>query len=64
MLDHETVFAPGALLGPGAHGSGRSMTTEVTIGDGPPEPCVEVTDRRLRSTVHLSPRCALTVTRT
>ena len=33
VLDHETVFAPGALLGPGAQGaSGRNSTTEVVIG--------------------------------
>ena len=63
VLDHETVFAPGALMGPGGQGSGRSMTTEVIVGRALPEPCVEVTDRCLRATVHLSPLCALTVTR-
>ena len=63
VLDHETVFAPGGLMGVGAHGSGRRMVTEVAVGRALPEPCVEVTDRCVRSTVHLSPRCALTVTR-
>ncbi len=64
VLDHETVFAPGPLLGVGAHGGGRSMASVVAIGRALPNPCVEVTDGRLCSTVHLSPVCALTVTRT
>jgi urease accessory protein len=64
VLDHETLFAPGALLGPGAQGSGRTMATEVSIGAVLPLPCVEVSDQYLRSTVHLSPRCALVTTRT
>ena len=63
VLDHETVFAPGPLMGPGGQGNGRSMTTEVIIGRALPEPCVEVTDHCLRATVHLSPLCALIVTR-
>jgi urease accessory protein len=63
VVDHETVFAPGALLGPGAQGAGRSMTTEVLIGAVLPRPFVEVTEHCLRSTVHLSPLCALTTTR-
>jgi urease accessory protein len=64
VLDHETVFAPGALMGPGAQGSGRSLTTEVVIGGVLPQSSVEVTDRCLRSAVHLSPICALVTTRT
>ena len=63
VLDHETVFAPGALMGPGAQGAGRTMTTEVIIGGVLPEASVEVTERCLRSTVHLTPTCALITTR-
>jgi urease accessory protein len=62
VLDHETMFAPGALLGPGAQGARRMMTTEVVVGAVLPAPCVEVTDHRLRSAVHLSPLCALVTT--
>jgi urease accessory protein len=64
VLDHETVFAPGSLMGPGANGRGRSMTTEVLIGAALPPENVEVTDTCLRSVVHLSPCCALVTTRT
>jgi urease accessory protein len=64
VLDHETVFAPGALMGPGAQGHGRNVTTEVAIGEMLPRPAVEVTEHCLRSTVHLSPICALMTTRT
>ena len=35
--------------------AGATMATEVTIGGALPDPSVEVTDRGLRSTVHLSP---------
>lgn len=63
VLDHEVVLSPGALLGPGAHGLGRSMTTEVRIGPHLPDPCVHVDDGCLCSTVHVSPSCALTTTR-
>jgi urease accessory protein len=64
VLDHETVFAPGALMGPGAQGSGRTLTTEVVIGAVLPQSSVEVTDHCLRSAVHLSSICALVTTRT
>lgn len=63
VLDHETAFAPGALMGAGAQGSTRTMSTDVMIGSELPEPRVEVNDRWLRSTVHLSPICALTICR-
>lgn len=63
VLDHETVFGPGALLGPGAQGRGRSMTTEVLIGNDLPSPYASVTEHCVRSTVHLSPHCALVTTR-
>lgn len=62
VLDHETVFAPGVLLGPGAHGSGRAVTSEVVIGRVLPEPGAEVADGCVRATFHLSPRCALVTT--
>jgi urease accessory protein len=63
VLDHETRFAPGALLGPGAQGPGSSMTTQVVIGTLLPRPCVSVSDCCMHSTVHLSPHCALVTTR-
>lgn len=63
VLDHETVFAAGALLGPGAQGPGRCMTSEIVIGSSLPEPVAAVTAECLSSTVHLSPICALTLTR-
>ena len=64
VLDHETEFAPGRLMGPGAHGSERIMTTEVLIGGADlPTPFVEVTEHCLRSAVRLSANCALMTTR-
>jgi urease accessory protein len=63
VLDHETVFAPGPLMGPGAQGRGRSMTSEVFVGVDLPTPFVEVTDHCVRSTVLLAPSCALRTTR-
>jgi urease accessory protein len=64
VLDHETVFAPGGLMGPGAQGNGLGLTTEVLIGETLPPPSVHITDHSLRSTVRLSSRCALVTTRT
>ena len=63
VLDHEVALAPGPLLGPGAHGQGHCMTSEVVIRPDLPDPHVHVDDRCLSSTVHLSPVCALTTTR-
>jgi urease accessory protein len=63
LLDHETVFAPDSLMGPGAQGAWRNMTTEVVIGEQLPAPCVNVTEACLTSTVHVSPVCALTTSR-
>ena len=63
VLDHETVLAPGALMGPGAHGPGRDLTTALIIGADLPPPSVSVTERCLQATVHLSPICALVTTR-
>lgn len=63
VLDHETVLAPGALMGPGAHGPGRNLNTEVIIGADLPLPSVSVTERCVQATVHLSPVCALVTTR-
>lgn len=62
VLDHETIFEPGDLMGPGAQGECRTMVTEVLIGETLPRPCVELTERCLRSTVHLSAICALVTT--
>jgi hypothetical protein len=39
------------------------MNTEVVIGSVLPAAAVEVNDHCLRSTVHLSPLCALVTTR-
>jgi urease accessory protein len=61
VLDHETVFAPGALLGPGAHGAARTVTSTVTIGDELPPPMSAVTACSMAATYHLSPRCALSL---
>ena len=63
VLDHETAIAPGALMGPGGQGSARTMSTEVVIGSRLPDPIAVVTDHCVHSTVHLSPICALAVTR-
>jgi urease accessory protein len=63
VLDHETTFAPGTLMGPGAQGTARTMTTEVFVGARLPEPAAIVSDRCLHATVLLSPICALAVTR-
>jgi urease accessory protein len=60
VLDHETVFAPGALSGPGAHGPGRTVTSVVHIGPELPPPCSTVTPSCVSATFHLSPLCALT----
>ena len=62
VLDHETVFAPGPLMGPGAQGRGRSMTSEVVVGADLPAPFVDVTEHCMRSTVHLAVNCALLTT--
>ena len=63
VLDHETVFAPGALMGPGAQGAGRCLTTEVLVGARLPVPVVELTEHCMRSVVHLAPNCALLTVR-
>jgi urease accessory protein len=63
VLDHETQFAPGALVGPGAQGAGATMTALVVIGEVLPQPCVSVGDGCMHSAVHLSPNCALVTTR-
>lgn len=61
VLDHETVFAPGALSGPGAHGDGRTVTSVVHIGPDLPAPCSSVTPTSVSATFHLSPIGALTI---
>jgi urease accessory protein len=63
VLDHETVFATGALMGPGAQGQARTMTTEIVIGPRLPEATAVVTGDCLHTVVHVSPICALLVTR-
>jgi urease accessory protein len=63
VLDHETAFATGALMGAGAQGPARSMTMGIVIGAELPAPSAVVTDGCLHATVYLSPICALVVTR-
>jgi urease accessory protein len=63
VLDHETVLAPGALMGPGAHGPGRNLNTSVIIDTDLPPPSVSVTERCAQATVQMSPICALVTTR-
>ena len=63
VLDHETAFATGSLLGPGAQGAGRWMTSEIVISPSLPQPVAAVTVDCVSATVHLSPICALTLIR-
>ena len=63
VLDHETVFAPGALMGPGAQGSWRNLSTEVLIGTDLPAPFVDIADQCVSALVHLSPNSALSTSR-
>lgn len=62
VLDHETVFQPGALAGPGAHGPWRSVSSTVMIGSQLPEPAAHVSTACATATMHLSSRCALVTT--
>jgi urease accessory protein len=62
VLDHENVFAPGSLIGPGAQGPAKTITSVVTIGGELPLPGAEVGERRASATFHISPTCALSVT--
>lgn len=62
VLDHETVFQPGALSGPGAHGPWRSVDSTVVIGCELPEPTAHVSATCARAVMHLSARCALVTT--
>src|SRR5258706_12112520 len=55
VLDHETVFAPGALSGPGAQGPGRCMSTQVLIGSCLPLPRAFVAHGCLPATGHGAP---------
>ena len=61
VLDHETVFAPGALLGPGAHGRHRMFVSEIHIGAALPAATAEVSDDCTLATFHVSPICAVTM---
>ncbi len=62
VLDHETVFQPGALAGPGAHGPWRSIVSTVVIGAELPEPTAYVSPACAGAVMHLSSRCALVTT--
>jgi urease accessory protein len=59
VLDHETVFQPGVLSGPGAQGSWRSSASTIVIGADLPEPNAYVSATCAGAVVHLSARCAL-----
>ena len=63
VLDHETSLAPGALLGPGAHGEGRTISTGILIGHDLPAPSATVTKTCLHAIVHLSETCAMVMER-
>src|SRR5262245_29375050 len=60
VLDHENVFGPGELSGPGANGPHRRAGSELFIGETPPGPAVEVTPSCLRATFRPADRVALT----
>lgn len=62
VLDHETVFGCPALAGPGAHGTGRTMMSVVTIGAplGSTAPVVSATCAH--ATLQVSPTCTLALT--
>jgi urease accessory protein len=59
VLRHDTEFDVGPLLGVGAQGNGRSMHSEIRIGNGLPEAVSTVDADTLRAVFHLSPICAL-----
>jgi urease accessory protein len=59
VLDHETEFAAGPLLGPGAQGPGRWSRSEVIIGHPLPPAGVHVDGRRSMGVFHLTPNSAL-----
>jgi hypothetical protein len=52
------------VVEPSTRSPSRNMTTAVIIGRVLPEASVEVTESCLRSTVHLTPTCALITSRT
>jgi urease accessory protein len=64
VLDHETVFAPDALSGPGAHGDGRTIVSTVNIvaedAELPPARSA-VSACGASATFHVSSQCALTI---
>jgi urease accessory protein len=60
VLDHETVFAEGALRGAGAHGPARHATTVVLLGpDAPATPSAAVTADAVHAVLPVAPGCAL-----
>lgn len=63
VLRHDNEFDVGALLGVGAQGAGRSMFSEVRIGNELPAAVSEVTPAMVRAVFHVSPVCALLTTR-
>ena len=63
VLRHDTEFDVGPLLGIGAQGSWRSMSSEVHVGDDLPVATSEVSAELLRAVLHLSPNCALITSR-
>ena len=63
VLRHDTEFDVGPLLGVGAQGSGRSMYSEVRIGNDLPAPASEVTPEFVSAVFLLTPTCALVTQR-
>ena len=60
VLDHETVFGPGAASGPGAQGPLRTIRSEVIVDDAAPTASSsDVGDGWVRGVFPLAPRCAL-----
>ena len=62
VLDHETVFGCPALAGPGANGSGRTMTSVVTIGTPLELAAPVVSATSAHATLQVSPTCTLALT--
>ena len=62
VLDHETVFEPGALAGPGAHGPWHSVESTVVVGSELPDQTSYVSPQGAGAVMHLAKRCALVTT--
>ncbi|MGD9995505.1 MAG: urease accessory protein UreD [Ilumatobacteraceae bacterium] len=61
VLDHETELGHSALMSPGAHGTGRHITSLLELGSDLPPPSVHVSSTCIAATMQISPRCSLTL---